>query len=308
MPEPFATERLQPLLDKHSLSGEVRYIGSGYINWVYAVGDDTILRATKQGMDADDSYTEAVAVPAVRAAGVHTPKLLFLDDDRDAVESVVTAYERAEGVPLGSLRVDQRELPALYREFGREVGLLHSRVQEVPDPNGWLDEQYDYDLREELEKAFAANRLETLSYDWLSKWADKLEPASNSSYEKRFIHNDMHAGNTMVLTGPLRLTAIIDWDDACWGDPAQDIVKTPVWAAPWAIDGYREMGGTVDELFVGRVVVQNVGIALEALTGKWEEGDAPWQPMASSFWAKLVRLMAMDLPDEWDRWLPDAPI
>ena len=288
--------------------GEVRFIGSGYINWVYAVGDGAILRATKQGMNPEDSYTEAVAVPAVRAAGVRTPELLFLDDDRDAVDSVVTVYERADGVPLGSLRVDQRELPGLYREFGREVGLLHRRVKEVSDHNGWLDDQYDYDLREELEKAFAADRLETLSYDWLTKWADRLRPAIGSTYEKRFIHNDMHAGNTMVLTGPLRLSAIIDWGDACWGDPAQDIVKTPVWAAPWTIEGYREEGGVVDEMFVGRVMVQNIGIALDALTGKWEGGDAPWQPMASSFWTNLVRLMAMDLPDEWRRWLPESPI
>jgi len=308
VPEPFAPEQLQTFLDKHSLSGEVRFMGSGYINWVYAVGDDTILRATRPDRDPEDSYTEAVAVPAVHAAGIRTPRLLFFDDDRDALDSVVTVYERADGVALGSLRVDQSELPSLYREFGREVGRLHMRVKEVDDPKGWLDTQYDYDLREELEKAFAANRLETVSYDWLSKWTDRLQPAIDSSYERKFIHNDMHAGNTMVLTGPLRLSAIIDWGDACWGDPAQDIVKTPVWAAPWTIEGYRKEGGSVDELFVGRVMVQNIGIALEALTGRWEEGESPWQPMASSFWTNLVRLMAMELPDEWRPWLPDAPI
>ncbi|MCH8260053.1 MAG: hypothetical protein IIC46_07590 [Planctomycetes bacterium] len=59
-----------------------------------------------------------------------------LDDDRDAIESVVTVYERAEGGALGSLRVDQSELPSLYREFGHEIGRLHSRVKEVEDPNG----------------------------------------------------------------------------------------------------------------------------------------------------------------------------
>lgn len=309
MPEPFTPEQLQPILDKHGLSGEVHYLGSGYINWVYAVGDDTIVRATKQGMDPEDSYTEAVAVPAARAAGVRTPELLVFDDDRDAIDTVVTVYERAEGVPLGSLRVDQSELPSLYREFGREVGRLHTGAKEVDDPKGWLDEQYDYKLQEEIDKAFEMNRLETVSYDWLCRWAQKLEPAVQSEFDKRFIHNDMHAANTMVLTDPLRLSAIIDWGDACWGDPAQDIVKTPVWAAPWSIEGYREEGGVVDELFVGRVIVQNIGIAMDSLTGGWDEiGNTPWEPMSSCFFINLVRLMAMDLPDEWKPWLPDSPV
>ena len=308
MPEPFTIGQLQPFLDKHSLSGEAKHIGSGYINWVYSVGDDTIVRTTKQGMDPEDSYTEAVAVPAVRKAGVQTPELLIFDDDRDALDSVVTVYTRCEGVALGSIRVDQSELPSLYREFGREVARLHTRVNDVDDPNGWLDTQYDYNLQEELDKAFEMKKLETVSYDWFCQWEKKLQPAIDSKFEKRFIHNDTHAGNTMMLTGPLRLSAIIDWGDACWGDPAQDIVKAPVWAAPWSIKGYREEGGTVDDLFVGRVMVQNVGVTLEALTGKWDIGDAPWQPMASSFWTNLVRLMAMNLPDEWKPWLPDSPI
>lgn len=309
MPEPYSVQKLQAFAEKHQLSGDVRHIGSGCINWVYAIGDDVIVRATKQGVDPEDSYTEVVAVPAARAAGVRTPELLFFDDDRDAIDSVVTVYQRAEGVPLGSLRVDQTELPSLYREFGREIGRLHSRGKEVEDPNGWLDEQYDYDLREELEKAFAANKLETVSYDWLCKWADRLQPAIDSTYDTKFIHNDMHAANTMVLCDPLRLSAIIDWGDACWGDPAQDIVKTPVWAAPWTIEGYCETGGVVDELFVGRVIVQNISVALASLTSGWDDAEnTPWNPMSSSFFVNLIRLMAMDLPDDWQPWLPHSPV
>jgi len=308
VPEPFTLEQVQAFCDKHSLRGEVRHIGSGYINWVYQVGDDIIIRATKQGMDPEDSYTEIVAVPAAIKAGIKTPELLLFDDDCDALPTVTTVYRRCEGVALATLQVDQHELPPLYRELGREIAKLHTRVTEVDDPNNWLDKLYRYDLDEEIQKAFAANKIETVTRDWLMKWADRLRPAHESPFETKFVHNDMHAGNTMVLQDPLRLSAIIDWGDANWGDPAQDVLKTPVWAAPWVIEGYRQEGGEVDEMFVGRVIAQNVAISLVGLYDKWPEGDLAWQPLASSFWANLVRLTAMDLPSEWKRWLPDAPV
>lgn len=311
MPElaPPTSHDLAPFLEKHGLKGEIRYIGGGYVNFVYAVGEEMILRVNRPDRGTEDAYTESVAVPAVRAAGIMAPELLVFDDAKDAAPNVATVYERAPGVALGTVRVEQSELPSLYREIGRETARLHTRVTRVEDPNGWLDYAEYHDPEAMIEPAFAAGRIDRVSGDWLMKWSQRIAPLLEFRVRKAFVHNDLHAGNTMVLAGPLRLSSVIDWGDAAWFDPMVDFETMPVWCVPWALAGYRSEGGAVDETLIGRLLWHNIGTLLE-----WEkDGDRsaeldPWIPLPASLWANLVRLMRMELPGEWRAWLPDAPV
>ena len=296
---PPGKDELARILEKHGIKGDPVHIATGYINWVYAVGDDVILRVCRSDRDPEDSYTEAVAVPAAVKAGVRTPRLIALDD---TFEQVVTIYERAPGEALANLRVDQRELPDLYRQLGREIRKIHENVTHVDDPNGWLDKPYFNDPREQLDEARRELRVELVTYDWIAKWNERLAPAKG---ETKFVHNDLHAGNTMVLQDPLRLSSVIDWGDACWGDPVLDFERVPIWAAPWAMEAF----GEVDEMFVGRVLAHVLGTTLHtARDPEFDPSEQAWHPFPTAFTFNLVRLMRMDLPKEWRRWLPDAPL
>jgi aminoglycoside phosphotransferase (APT) family kinase protein len=296
------------LLPKHALRGEVRYVGGGFVNFVYAVGEDLILRVNRPDRDTEDAYTESVAVPAVRAAGIMAPELVVFDDSRDAVDFVFTVYVRTAGDALGTLRVEQSELPSLYREIGQEIGRLHTRVTQVDDPNGWLDYAEYHDPRAVIEAALSAGRIDRVSGDWLTKWTDRISQQLSFVVQTVFVHNDLHAGNTMVVRDPLRLAAVIDWGDAAWFDPMVDFETMPVWCVPWALSGYRSEGGVVDETFIGRLLWHNVGTVLEWSDERFSGVPDPWIPRTSSLWINLVRLMRMELPDEWKPWLPDAPI
>lgn len=299
------TSGLKSVLKKHGIEGEPVHIATGYINWVYEVDGQIILRVSRGDRDPEDAYTEAVAVPAAREAGILTPDLIAFDDSREFIDSVVTIYERAPGDSLANVRVDQHELPGLYRRLGQEVRRLHEGVRQVDDPNGWLDRPYFCDPRKEIERARTELKVELVTYDWIAKWNERLAPALDAPGEERFLHNDLHAGNTMVLQSPLRLSAIIDWGDACWGDPVLDFERVPVWAAPWALEAYGER----DEQFVGRLLAHVLGTTLnKACDPEFEPTDQPWHPLPSAFLFNLVRLMRMDLPQEWHRWLPDSPV
>jgi aminoglycoside phosphotransferase (APT) family kinase protein len=298
---------LTPFLKKHGLQGPVRQLPGGYVNHVFQVGEGTIVRVNRPDRTTEDAYTERVAVPAAIKAGVKAPKLLVFDDDRDALDSVVTVYERAEGAPLGSVRVDQSELPSLYRELGRQIARLHTRVNRVEDPNNWLDYAEYHDPRDAIEEAVAKARVERLSGDWLIAWTDRVHKDLDFDVPRVFTHNDLHAGNTMVLQSPLRLSAVIDWGDAAWFDPMVDFETMPVWCVPWALEGYREEGATVDDTLIGRLLWHNAGTALQ-----WDPDDDragqhdPWAPLPSSLWINLARLLRMDLPGEWLPWLPSS--
>jgi aminoglycoside phosphotransferase (APT) family kinase protein len=235
--------------------------------------------------------------------------MIAFDDSRTLIPYVYTLYERAPGAALAELRMDQRELPALYAEFGAEVAAIHTRITQVDDPNGWLDKPYFCDPRVEVIKAREALAIEVVTYDWLAKWAEKLGAAVDATSPVRFLHGDLHAGNTMVLRDPLRLSAFIDWGDANWGQAPIDFERVPIWAAPWALASYDAATGVVDETFVGKVLAHVLGKTLEkAYDDEFEPSSQPWHPFPSAFTFNLVRLMGMDLDTRWKPWLPDAPV
>lgn len=295
-------EQVRAFLDRHGLSTErlEPLTSQAVVNWVF-LADDFVLRINKPEIETDDAYTELVAVPAVRAAGIDTPELLVFDDSRAIIDSVVTVYRRAPGVALGRISVSLSELPGMYRQLGREVFRIQSLVTDVPDPGNKLDPFEVANPREALARERAQSHIDQVSADWINLWLDDLETALIPDEPKVFAHQDLHAFNTLVETNPLKLQCVIDWGDAGWAPTYEDFNAVPVWAVPWMIDGYESEGGKTDEGFLGRVIL---GAIESALTWRDFEGEEPWAPKIASFWANLVRLSNMDLPHRHRRWLP----
>ncbi|MBW3536233.1 MAG: aminoglycoside phosphotransferase family protein [Actinobacteria bacterium] len=76
----------------------------------------------------------------------------------------------------------------------------------------------------------------------LAQWFDRLRPAviSADGY-RRFVHGDAQPANVLAKeTG--EYSALIDWGDAGWGDPAVDFRLVPARAIGRVLAGYREVG------------------------------------------------------------------
>ena len=277
--------------------------GYSVVNWAYFLGDGLVLRVNKPDVGADDCYTERVAVPAARLAGVQTPELLVFDDGFADVPNVFTVYERAPGVSLNKTTPDLDRLDATYRQLGAEVARWQLGVTRVDDPNGWLDVPEAADPWAELESARKAATVDGVAGAWISRWLRKLEPGVGLA-PTVFTHNDLHAANTMVDPSTLALTGVIDWGDAGWGDPVSDFEAVPLWAVPAMSQGFREAGGATDDGFVPRLLWSAVGSALEWSGRDEHRGPEPWAPLPTSLWANLARFLSMPLDDEWRDWLP----
>lgn len=275
--------------------------GEACVNWVAAAGD-VVVRVCKLPGDPD-ARTESVAVPVVVGAGIRTPRLLDFDETQRTVEATITLYERWPGVALGTVSPHEAELPGFYRELGRELGHLHSRVLECPDPFGWLDEAEPSDPEGHLEMAVQNHRLDAPNALWLGRWIERLRPANSHQGEPRFLHNDAHSFNTMALPDG-SFSGILDWGDAGWGDPAFDFSTLPLWAVPWALEGYREVGCATDPGFCGRVLGYILETALDWENRNEVPGQEPWSPTASSLHVNLARFLATDPGPEWREWLP----
>lgn len=212
------------------------------MNWIYAIGDEAVLRipVTANPDAVEDAYTESVAVPVVVAAGVKTPRLLVFDDSAELTEGPYTIYGLVSGTDLGSLSLDDGDAPAIYESVGRELAQLHGDVTSVPDPDHRLDKPGRWTTAEFAEALLTKGFLDPNSVAIVSDLWRRLSPAlEGADTFRRFLHQDLKTTNLMSSSG--RFAALIDWGDAGWGDPALEFRYLPMKAAAWALAGYRNV-------------------------------------------------------------------
>jgi Ser/Thr protein kinase RdoA (MazF antagonist) len=116
-------------------------LGRGVGNRIYATPDVVIRIAADHRDSLSDAYTESVAAPVARAAGVQTPQLIAFDDSRRLVNRPFSLWERVHGETLGVFETDPAKMPNTWTALGRQLGLLHTAIKDCPDPNHYLDEQ-----------------------------------------------------------------------------------------------------------------------------------------------------------------------
>ena len=212
------------LLEKHGLPSATAERGAyeGVVNEVWFAGD-VVIRVNKDLNYASDVWTETVAVPALTAHGINTPRLLAFDNDGDITERLVTIYKRAPGIPLSKVET-LNDPEDFFHQLAKEVRSIHDRVTSVDDPNNLLDPEWELDEAAVFE-AFPD------SPDWL-RFPAVEEPTV-------FGHQDLHADNILVHEG--RFSAIIDWGDAGWVSPSVDLRYVPARYLRFALEGYGVM-------------------------------------------------------------------
>jgi aminoglycoside phosphotransferase (APT) family kinase protein len=260
----------------------------GIFNAIYALGDDLILRIPRSHLAfTAAARKESLAAPAARAAGIRTPALIIFDDTLDLLPVPFTIYERVHGATLGLLDCEPEDTPDVWREIGRDLALLHSRVADtgaiadiagelLPDPRLLLDEI----AQEGYVTAMEAR--------WLTGWLDRLAAAALAPMPRRFLHGDLQTTNIMVRGDSLEYLALLDWGSAGWGDPAWDFAGVPLRAAPWLLAGHREV--TLldnDETAEARVLWRHLQLALLVL----RRGPLPGRSWAERPLAMLLEIM-----------------
>jgi Phosphotransferase enzyme family len=145
---------LHSISERHGLGTRTfsRLPEVGIFNAIYTLGDDLILRIPRNHPAfISAARKESVVAPAARSAGVRTPALIAFDDSLGLLPVPYTIYERVHGATLGLLDREPGDTPDVWREIGRDLALLHTRVADLgavaeiagetlPDPRLLLDE------------------------------------------------------------------------------------------------------------------------------------------------------------------------
>lgn len=304
----LSRDELMAIVARHGLGVDVASIerlpSTGIINSVYALGSDYVLRvprAIDEGLR--DTRTESVAVPIVHAVGVRTPALIAFDDSFELLDVPYTVYERVPGTSFAFSSSVDASSAGVLRSLGRELAVLHQRVDECPDPNGWLDQPgRDNEPEGFLEALRAGGYMNDDLHAWLRSLIVRLVPAvQDARGYRRFLHDDASPANVMVDHG--NFAALIDWGDAGWGDPALEFRCLPTRAVPQALAGYREVAPfDGDATAEARILYDHVMTACYYATRTVNSEAQNWgRPPVGRFVELLA--FATEQPDEWARWV-----
>jgi aminoglycoside phosphotransferase (APT) family kinase protein len=299
-------EHLHAISGRHGLgASQFELLPSvGITNAIYRLGDRFVLRVPRKhpGFIAT-AFREIAAVPVARRLGVKTPELVALDDTRDILDVPYTIYERVEGETLGLLGREPSDTPDAYRALGRDLAKLHAGVTEAD-----VERRQECDLNPghwpSPERLAMEGYFTVVEARWFAAWFDRLASLAAVPIRPRFLHGDVQATNVLVRPGSLEYTAILDWGNAGWGDPALDWVGLPTRAVPLVLEGYRDVLPTDDDLTIeARILFYHLWFALETLA-RPPQPDLSWAERPMSMLLELLRFM-LNAPGS--RWRELAP-
>ena|SRR5438093_5624938 len=187
------------------MSGRV-LLAEGREAEVFLQSDGTVLKLMRVGASTGSVEREAAALAALSADGIAAPQPLEIITVEDRPGLVMS---RVEGEDL-LVRLGRWPLSVL--KAGKVLGRTHAALHDVIAPASLP--LLNRDLRARIEAA--APLPDDLR-------AGALKILDTLPQGDRLCHGDLHLGN---LIGSWSRPAIIDWGDACRGEPVADVART----------------------------------------------------------------------------------
>jgi aminoglycoside phosphotransferase (APT) family kinase protein len=230
------------------------------------------------GGQAGRVHVEAALLEAAKRAGVPVPEVVAAGDgEAEGLATDWLVVDRIEGetIPRKILRDDEwaQARPGLAAQCGRALAAIHTI-----DPEGIPGLPRRDPLRDPLPVLDALSEVRP-ALELGVRWLDAHRPPAG---RRVTVHGDYRCGNFLI--GPEGLRAVLDWELAHGGDPAEDIGW--LCAPAWRFGGAGEVGGFGDLTDLLRAYAEAGGDVIEPELVRW------WQIYATVKWATICVMQA----------------
>ncbi|MDT0267078.1 aminoglycoside phosphotransferase family protein [Streptomyces sp. DSM 44915] len=141
--------------------------------------------------------------------------------------------------------------------------------------------------------------------EWLGEWLGRLDEERPAVQEMALIHGDVSAGN-LLFASDGSLSALLDWGDAAWADPAVEFAKVPPRRLPPVLTGYLGEPRALTEEgrhWVARVLWHQLSWAVLRLSGEPVPDAGHWSAQPANRLLELLRVYAGGLAEPWVGWM-----
>jgi aminoglycoside phosphotransferase (APT) family kinase protein len=231
-----------------------------------------------------DRETEAKVLSAAHRSGVLVAAPITSANATSALGQAYVVQTWLQGTAQARRIVRDPALPRFGEELARALATELAKIHAIRPPNADLTSlpvPMRAPARAEvarLSAALARSPEPRPALEYILAWLDAHAPPAAPL---ALVHGDFRTGNYMVADG--RLTGVLDWEFAHWGDPDEDI--------GWIAAKCWRFGN--DALEIGGIARREVFLdAYAAASGRRPSGEAVryWQIMAAAKWATIAVL------------------
>lgn len=230
---------------------------------------DVLLRRER---DLCDTLSAILPVPI--------PRYEFFADGCSGFPWPVAGYRKLPGISIEDLTLDPAEISVIASQVGGFLSALHNveptilHPVELPGHSPTEVKRRQQALYDEV-KQQAYPVLNARERAWTSALFESfLSGPANHSFRPVLIHGDLDSSNILCDPAERTLQGIIDFEDACMGDPASDFCVLVAEHGPAFLEGMlRTYRPALDSSFQARVVFHSQRIIYHELLYGLYHGD-----------------------------------
>jgi aminoglycoside 2''-phosphotransferase len=203
-------------------------IQEGWSSLVLDVNDEYIFRFPRRPQVYPGLEKEIVLLPHLaRALPVPTPQFEYLCSPGEGNDQPFAGYRKIPGVPLDR---DLTGKPAISRQLGEILGILHGLAlpwsvhRHLPLRSIFDWKRHYLDLYQQVSQLVLPLLTADMQTKSVALWEGFLRPRAHFRFEMALIHADLGPEHILCDPQTAGISGIIDWEDACVGDPALDFV------------------------------------------------------------------------------------